>query len=83
MTNTNLFGLIKTHNDTVAGFKGFCDKLDEGNGGGFQTDKWFQLWQLVPPFAKHAEKIVELARARGINVKYNAQDGEITVYEQD
>ena len=80
MNSQDFLVLIQTHNNNVTGFNSFCGKLGEINGGGLPADKWFQLWQLTPPFAKHASEIVKQARAAGVNAKYNAQDGMITVY---
>jgi hypothetical protein len=83
MKKENLLAMIKSHNDNVDGFKRFCEKLDEVNGGGFPADKWFQLKQLTPPFARHAAELVREARAAGINAKYDAQVGSINLYEPD
>jgi hypothetical protein len=79
----HMMAIVDSHNANVDGFKLFCGKLDEVSGGGFPPDKWFKLFQITPPFVRHAAEIVRLARAAGINAKYDAQSGSIKMYEQD
>ena len=79
MSVTGVLELIETHNANIAEFEQFCKKLDEINKGGFPANKWFQLYQSVPSFAKHARVIVQAARSAGVDAKYSGQDGKINV----
>ena len=80
MEKNDALALIKTHNESVEGFAAFCKSVDEVCGG-IPADKFFRVFSAVPPFSRHAAELTHQARAAGINAKYNAQDGHITVYE--
>ena len=82
MEKNDVLALIKSHNDNVEGFQLFCSAVDKVFGG-VPADKFFTVYSAVPPFAKHAAELTRMARAAGINAKYNAQDGKITIYEGD
>ena len=80
MNRERYLTLIGTHNKNVEGFKRFCETLDK-ECGKVTMDVFFKMQQNTPPFANHAAEIVSLAKKAGINAKYNAQDGEINIYE--
>ena len=77
----DIFELIGTHNETVAQFDRLLKEANEQVGGKVQADKMFRLMQCMPPFPKHAAKLVNVASNLGVDTKYCAQKGTITVRE--
>lgn len=69
----DLIVLIKKHNDIVKAIE-TCDVK-------FQMTDLLKLMQISMAVSAEADEIVSQARAAGLNAKYNAQSGEILLYD--